>query len=92
MTSRTVHIAVERVVVTGASVADLDPARLRLLVRDAVVAGLGDSALPAGRAVHASIQVDAPALGTTNASVSRAVGSGIVRAASGTSSGTVHHG
>jgi len=88
MSDRSVRIDIDRVVVTGAAVAHLDPAELRLLVHDAVVAGLADTALPAGRAVLASIQVPAPALGASNASVSRAVSSGIV----GTATGAVRHG
>lgn len=83
MSDRSVRIDIDRVVVTGATVADLDPAELRLLVHDAVVAGLADAGLADARAVHASIQVPAPALGASNASVSRAVGSGIVGAATG---------
>lgn len=83
MSTHTFRIDIDRVVVTGATVADLDPAELRRLVREAVVAGLSDSGLPAGRAGHASIRVAAPAIGAGNTSVSRAVGSGIVGAVNG---------
>ncbi len=80
MSSRSVRIDIDRIVVTGAQVAGLDPAQLRVLVQEAVVGGLARSSLPAGRVVQASIQVQAPALGTGNGPLSRTVGAAVVNA------------
>ena len=81
--SRAVRIDIERVVVTGTPVDGLDVMQLRSLVGQEVATGLANIDLPRGRTMRMGVRLETGSLGTTAASVSRAVGSGIVTAIQG---------
>lgn len=76
-TSWQLHI--DRVVVTGVTGRMPDSAELRALIEQHVVEAATAAALPAGRAVRASVQIDARSLSGGEA-IARAVASGVSQA------------
>jgi len=84
MTARRWQITVDRVVLRGVPTGGLDAAEIGRQVREAVSEGLSDAPLPAGRAMRATVVVEAGAVaGDGGAAIGRAVGGAIVRAATG---------
>ncbi|HKH91621.1 MAG TPA: hypothetical protein VKA54_07450 [Gemmatimonadaceae bacterium] len=73
------HLDVGRVRLVGADVHRLDAAGLRALVEQAVQSALETAPLPAGKTMHASIDVRVPSL-ASGASVAVAIASGVTRA------------
>jgi hypothetical protein len=76
------HLEVARVRVLGAGTHGLGAGELRALVEVAVRDALESTTLPHGRAVRASVRVDAPSL-TTGVAIANAVASGVARAVGG---------
>jgi hypothetical protein len=82
MSRTVVRVEVDRVVVTGADVATLRAPELRAMVERAVARAVERAPLPAGRAAHGSVGVEAASLASPPA-VAAAVARGVVHAMGG---------
>jgi hypothetical protein len=81
------QISIERVVVTGApgpGSAGFDAAELGPLIERALIRGLGEATLPAGKTVAATVQVTSGPIPGGAHAVARAVASGVTAGLEGT--------
>lgn len=76
------HLDVDRVRITGVSARRVDVTTLGPIVEQAVRTALATATLPAGRAVHASVQLRVPTLSNSSA-IAGAVARGVASAARG---------
>jgi len=87
VTRQIYQVDVDRVVIEGVA-APLDAAALRPLVEAAIARALGQSALPGGRTMHASVQIESRAIVSGGApAVASAVASGVAQAVGGSRRG-----
>jgi hypothetical protein len=76
------QVRVDRIVVNGVEGPAPSVAELQPLIEAAVRAAVAEAALPAGRSMHASVQVQAPVIGGAGA-VAHAVGGAVAQAVGG---------
>jgi hypothetical protein len=87
MTRLVYQVDVDRVVVDGVA-APLDGGRLRPLVEAAIARALSASALPGGRTMRASVQIESHAIASVGApAVASAVAAGVAQAVGGSRRG-----
>ncbi len=75
-------VNIERVVITGAAPGATDTVTLRGLVEQRIASLAAEMALPSGRAMRASVTLEARSLGSADA-VAHAVADGVARAMGG---------